>query len=64
MDCYGEENYFLGSGNTAESIIRTFDSANAIRASTCREISLQKEILACARKRARKSNLPGNGKEI
>jgi hypothetical protein len=34
------------------------------RASTCREISLQKEILACARKRARKSNLPGNGKEI
>jgi hypothetical protein len=35
-----------------------------VRASTCREISLQKEILACARKRARKSNLPGNGKEI
>ena len=33
-------------------------------ASTCKEISLQKEILVFSWKDARKSNLQGNGKEI
>ena len=31
---------------------------------TCKEISLQKEILGFSWKNARKSNLQGNGKEI